>query len=168
MGISPTQFDQMVLDHSSLLTYTGMSLCRDKHFVEDIVQDTWSSAWKSRALYRKNLGPTGAGAWLTRIMKRRVVDHWRKPDFPITVSDQRILEKAYFDEDIFQNEFNTTIQDALNKLPICLRKTFLLVIVDELTHREAANKLGVPLGTVLSRVSRAKRYLYKYLATSKK
>jgi RNA polymerase sigma-70 factor (ECF subfamily) len=55
------------------------------------------------------------------------------------------------------------MQHALDRLPDELRESLLLVVVGELTHQEAADLLGVPLGTVLSRVSRARTRLREYL-----
>ena len=54
------------------------------------------------------------------------------------------------------NDFTDEMQEALSELPPELRESLLLVVVGELTHQETANALGVPLGTVLSRVSRAR------------
>ena len=58
------------------------------------------------------------------------------------------------------------MQRALARLPEELRETLLLVVVGELTHQEAADLQGVPLGTVLSRVSRARGRLREYLLES--
>jgi RNA polymerase sigma-70 factor (ECF subfamily) len=55
------------------------------------------------------------------------------------------------------------MQQALSQLPPELRESLLLVVVGELTHQETADTLGVPLGTVLSRVSRARQRLRKHL-----
>ena len=55
--------------------------------------------------------------------------------------------------------FTDEMQRALAELPMELRESLLLVVVGELTHQETANVLGVPLGTVLSRVSRARERL---------
>jgi adenylosuccinate lyase len=57
----------------------------------------------------------------------------------------------------------TEMQRALALLPGDLRETLLLVVVGELTHQEVADLQGIPLGTVLSRVSRARRRLREYL-----
>jgi RNA polymerase sigma-70 factor (ECF subfamily) len=53
----------------------------------------------------------------------------------------------------------------LDQLPTELRETLLLVVVGELTHQEAADLLEIPLGTVLSRVSRARTRLRDYLGS---
>ncbi len=60
------------------------------------------------------------------------------------------------------NEYTDEMQNALHRLPIELRESLLLVVVAELTHQEAADLLEVPLGTVLSRVSRARQRLREY------
>jgi RNA polymerase sigma-70 factor (ECF subfamily) len=61
------------------------------------------------------------------------------------------------------NDFTDEMQYALSQLPKELRESLLLVVVGELTHQETADVLGVPLGTVLSRVSRARQRLRKQL-----
>ena len=61
--------------------------------------------------------------------------------------------------DPFADELSASMQRALAILPNEIRETLLLVVVGELTHQEAADLLGVPIGTVLSRVSRARTRL---------
>ena len=62
-----------------------------------------------------------------------------------------------------RDELTNEMQRALDRLPPELKETLLLVVVAELTHQEASDLLGVPLGTVLSRVSRARNRLREYL-----
>jgi RNA polymerase sigma-70 factor (ECF subfamily) len=70
---------------------------------------------------------------------------------------------ARAEADPFHDELSTAMQRALDRLPAELRETLLLVVVGELTHQEAADLLGVPLGTVLSRVSRGRSRLREFL-----
>ena len=63
------------------------------------------------------------------------------------------------DPDPFDQDFSDEVQIALNQLPDDLKETLLLVVVGELTHQEAADLLNIPLGTVLSRVSRSRKKL---------
>ena len=66
-------------------------------------------------------------------------------------------------------ELTDEMQHALKSLSDDLRESLLLVVVGELTHQEAADMLGIPLGTVLSRVSRARQRLREtYLAEAKR
>jgi RNA polymerase sigma-70 factor (ECF subfamily) len=68
--------------------------------------------------------------------------------------------------DPLADQYTDEMQRALNQLTPELRECLLLVVVAELTHQEAADVLSVPLGTVLSRVSRARERLRKALLTA--
>jgi RNA polymerase sigma-70 factor (ECF subfamily) len=147
-------------------------LVGDRHEAEDLVQEAFRSAWKSRNLFRggvpggapSTLGPgRGSRAWLASILRRRVADHWRRPRPPVLVADDRRLESELPADDPCRDELTDEMQHALNRLPPELMETLILVVVAELTHQEAAEMLGVPLGTVLSRVSRARSRLREYL-----
>jgi RNA polymerase sigma-70 factor (ECF subfamily) len=72
------------------------------------------------------------------------------------------------DDEAGRDELSDEMQQALGRLPHELRETLLLVVVTELTHQEAADLLGIPLGTVLSRVNRARRWLREYLLAAAK
>jgi len=70
--------------------------------------------------------------------------------------------------DPLAQDYTDEMQFALKQLSPELRESLLLVVVGELTHQQAADTLGVPLGTVLSRVSRARRRLRQhFLALTK-
>ena len=131
-------------------------LIGDAHEAEDLVQETFRSAWKSRSRYESGRGDR---AWLVSILRRRAIDRWRKRPPPTPVSSESSLEIGVAGEDPFAGEFTDEIQAALDRLPEELRETLLLVVVGELTHQEAADLLDIPLGTVLSRVSRARTRL---------
>ena len=69
--------------------------------------------------------------------------------------------------DPLAGDYTDEMQFALSQLPTELRETLLLVVVGELTHQEVADLLAVPLGTVLSRVSRARRRLRDVLIAAR-
>ena len=102
-------------------------------------------------------------AWLAAILRRRVVDRWRRVHRRPTPASETALEIAIDGDDPLAAEFTDEMQLALSRLPQELRETLLLVVVSELTHQETADLLAVPLGTVLSRVSRARKRLREYL-----
>jgi len=161
MGLSTEQFNQMVQEHTPMLMHISLGMVKDKHEAEDRVQEALGSAWKSRDLYNADKG--SEKSWLAKILKRRVVDNWRRPQPPVTTSTGDPMRVECFDLDPSQHEFCTDIREALDRLPDCIRETFLLVAVDELTHQEAADHLGIPIGTALSRVSKARHRLHRQL-----
>lgn len=160
MSISLADFNRMVADHGPTLYRMAYRMVGDQHEAEDLVQETFRSVWKSRRLFRPG---GGERAWLVSIMRRRIADYWRRPRPPTVLAGERNIEIACPADDPSREEFADEIQNALQRLPEELRETLLLVVVAELTHQEAADLLEVPLGTVLSRVSRARHRLREYL-----
>lgn len=163
MALSLTEFNGMVQEHGSALYRLAYRLVGDRHEAEDLVQEAFRSAWKSRQLFRPE---GGHRAWLAAILRRRVADHWRRPRPPTVLSGDRGLEVELAATDPLRDDYTDEMQGALVSLPDDLRETLLLVVVAELTHQEAADLLGVPLGTVLSRVSRARKRLREFLMSS--
>jgi RNA polymerase sigma-70 factor (ECF subfamily) len=96
------------------------------------------------------------------ILRRRVADHWRRREERESTAAE-LPHPPVQPLDPFGDELSAAMQQALGRLPEELRETLLLVVVGELTHQEAADLQGIPLGTVLSRVSRARSRLREYI-----
>ena len=95
-----------------------------------------------------------------------MIDRWRRAGRRLVLVGDGPLEVPVRAVDPTTNDFTDEMQHALSQLPKELRESLLLVVVGELTHQETANALGVPLGTVLSRVSRARQRLRKHLVAT--
>lgn len=162
MPLSAAEFNQLVTEHSSALYRLAFRLVGNHTEAEDIVQETFRSVWKSRQSFQAE---RGTRAWLATILRRRVADSFRKSTLPFTFVEDGEDQFGSAGHDPTEQEFSDEVQHALGKLPEDLRETLLLVVVGELTHQEAADVLGVPLGTVLSRVSRARKRMREYLAS---
>ncbi len=160
MSLSLADFDRLATEHGPSLFRLAYRLVGDRQEAEDIVQETFRSAWKSRQTFQSG---DSERAWLVAILRRRVADYWRRGRPPLALASDSQIETASDPTDPTRNELADEVQQALAQLPDELRETLLLVVVGELTHQEAADALGVPLGTVLSRVSRARRRLREYL-----
>ncbi|MGD0900235.1 MAG: RNA polymerase sigma factor [Thermoguttaceae bacterium] len=160
MALSLPEFNGMVEESGPALYRLAYRLVGDRHEAEDLVQEAFRSAWKSRELFRPE---GGHRAWLAAILRRRVADHWRHRRPKTLAAGEQSLEVALPGDDPCRDELTDEMQTALNRLPDELRETLLLVVVTELTHQEAADLLGIPLGTVLSRVSRARKRLREFL-----
>jgi RNA polymerase sigma-70 factor (ECF subfamily) len=92
-----------------------------------------------------------------------VIDRWRRVGRRLAVATDGAFDVAVDAVDPTADGFTDEMQQALAALPDELRESLLLVVVGELTHQETAIALGVPVGTVLSRVSRARERLRKEL-----
>ncbi len=165
MALTQAEFNALVEDHAPALYRMAYRMIGDRHEAEDMVQEAFRSAWGSRQRYQSGRGDR---AWLAAILRRRVVDRWRKRRPPSVLPGDTPLDVSVEGHDPLANEYTDEMQHALDRLPVELRETLLLVVVADLTHQEAADLLDVPLGTVLSRVSRARQRLREYLLVAAK
>jgi len=163
VALTQAQFQRMVTDHGAALYRMAYRMMGNAHDAEDVVQEAYRSAWKSRARFDANRGER---AWLAAILRRRVIDRWRLRPRPTPLADVGSLHVEAPAVDPLADQYTDEMQRALNQLTPELRECLLLVVVAELTHQEAADVLSVPLGTVLSRVSRARERLRKALLTA--
>lgn len=165
MALTRTDFDVLIDEHAPALYRLAYRLVGTPHDAEDIVQETMRSAWTSRERFEKGRGER---AWLASILRRRVVDRWRRLGRVPSAAGELVLDVPCEAEDPLAQEYSDEMQYALDQLSPELRESLLLVVVGELTHQQTADALGVPLGTVLSRVSRARRRLRQHLLLASK
>lgn len=163
MALTRSDFYDLIEEHAPALYRLAYRLVGTSHDAEDIVQDTMRSAWTSRERFEHGRGQR---AWLASILRRRVVDRWRRSGRVPVAAGELVLDVACEAEDPLALEYTDEMQHALSQLSPELRESLLLVIVGELTHQQTADMLQVPLGTVLSRVSRARRRLRQHLLSA--
>jgi len=122
---------------------------------DDLVQDTLERAWARCALWRAG---SDLRAWLFSIMHNLRVDQLRRPNMPIHSIDEDACEVP---TRATQND-RLEVQDlesALRRLPDEQREVLLLVALEELSYAEVADTLGIPVGTVMSRLARGRERL---------
>ena len=164
MALSRADFVDSIHEHAPALYRIAFRMTGDSHDAEDVVQDTLRSAWKSRASFQHGRGQR---RWLAAILRRRVIDRWRGPGRKLIFLGDGLFNVPTAAIDPTSDELTDEMQRALSRVPPKLRAPLLLVIVSELTYQETADTLGIPLGTVLSRVSRARQRLRQnYLAAT--
>jgi len=164
MSLTLSQFNALVEVHGATLYRVAYRLLGDSHEAEDVVQETFRSAWTGRDRFEPERNSDRA--WLTSILRRRAADYWRKPRPPVVLTGENEVEPPQMDISPDSMEYGDAMQHALDQLSEDLRTALLLVVVGELTHQEAANELNLPLGTILSRVSRARTKLREILGNA--
>ena len=146
--------EQLVASIPRLRRY-ARALMGDRTGADDLVQDTMERGWNKLASWRQG---TDMRAWLFGIMHNLHVDQVRKP----------ALTMVELDDDTPMPSFNAPqtdtldirdMESALKLLPIEQREVLLLVALEEMTYDEVAIALGIPVGTVMSRLSRARERL---------
>ncbi len=144
------------------------------HDAEDAVQETLTKAYRAFGTFKQG---TNVGAWLSRIMLNVIADNMRKQmrePRPISLDeapdDQAPMEIASSDPNpeqmLLNSVLDSELQIALDSISEDLLTPFLLREIQELSYKEIANVLDVPIGTVMSRLSRARAQLLKKLTNS--
>lgn len=131
---------------------------------EDLTQEVYLQAWKSFHRYEPG---TNCRAWLMKILFYRV-SHQRRLWKRIRDRFERPLEI----DPVYVPPVEDSISDAdllaaLGRLTLDARTIVLLVDVEEFSYKEAAEVLGIPAGTVMSRLSRARRQLRAFLTEAR-
>lgn len=139
----------------------AISLCRSTDQSEDLVQDTLLSAWAHRDDFKEG---TNLGAWLTTILRNRFVNIYRKQRLHREVMGSGHFESAITVPNQDGWAISTDLGNALEQLPDHQRQAVLLVGADGMSLAEAAAICDCEVGTVKSRVSRARERLSTLLA----
>lgn len=150
--------------HAAWLTLRLSQRCDDRGLVDETVQDTFVRAWRKAGSWR---GDGEVGAWLWGIAIRRLIDGLRRPrPTPVRELDRR-REATYVaaeDEVLHGMHDDARLGPALDRLSPDLRAAMQACVLDGLSAREAGQLLGVPAGTVKSRMHRARAQLRQELA----
>ncbi len=160
---STAALEELYRRHAAWLTIRLSRRCSDSAVVDEVLQDTFVSVWKGA---RKYQGTGEAGAWIWGIAIRRLVDAFRRqPPASYPLHDLETLGTLESAEDrVLVGIEHGDLAGALGRLSPELRAVVQATVLDGLTTREAAHLLGVPSGTVKTRMMRARRALRKELA----
>ena len=156
-------FDAEALPHLKDLFRTAVRLTGDRARAEDAVQETILQAWKSFERFESG---TNCRAWLYRILFH-CVHHQRRKwlRFPPLKEGEEFLEATLVSAQPVTSELqDADILAALDRIPSDFRAVVLLVDVEEFAYKDASEVLGVPIGTVMSRLSRGRKLLREQLA----
>lgn len=158
-------FEEEVLPHADRLFRLAMWFERNRADAEDVVQETMIQALRS--FHRFQPG-TNCRAWLTTILQRIVSNRRRARRRSIVVSDpdDRIAETVPFVPPVPQELTDELVLTSLRRLPTAFQEVILLCDVEELSYKEAAEALTIPIGTVMSRLHRGRAQLRSELASN--
>lgn len=144
----------------------AISLCHSRELADDLVQSTCERAIAAADTF---VAGTRFDAWLFRILRNLWIDHLRRAR---TAGPQEDLEEARevsTPSGEAASEARMTlleVTEALQKLPEEQREVLVLVCVEELSYRDTAEVLSIPIGTVMSRLARARKNLAELMGIS--
>jgi RNA polymerase sigma-70 factor (ECF subfamily) len=157
-SVSPaTEFENEALPHLNDLFRTAHRLLLDRAKASDAVQEVYLVAWKSFNRYSPG---TDCRAWLFQILFN-VVRHERRKWFKWLTGRTEDVAAVELPapQPVSSTLTDKSILAALDGLPAGFREVLLLVDVEEFSYKEAAQILSVPIGTVMSRLSRGRALL---------
>ncbi len=153
----------MTLNHEHALYRTARALLRNDDDARETVQETFFQAY--RCFDRFEPG-TNIRAWLFSILvnvvrhyRRKYVYRWQ------SIADHSIFEETLRAPQHATNELSDTrILTALNRIPQAYAEVVVLSDVHDYSYREISDRMGIPIGTVMSRLSRGRRLLREKLS----
>jgi RNA polymerase sigma-70 factor (ECF subfamily) len=132
------------------------SLCRDVTAADDLAQDAVARAWASRESFTPG---TNMKAWTFMILRNQFYSDkrrsWRSVALDQEVAERTLVANTNFDSAIALDD----LRQAMMMLPECQREALILIGAGGFSYEEAAEMIGVAIGTVKSRVSRARAEL---------
>ena len=130
------------------------ALVDDRFTADDLVQDTLERAWAKLHLYRRG---TDLRAWLFTVMHNVHVNRVRALRATDTLGDEmpELAQRAPQSDALLVRDLDR----AITRLPEEQRAVLLLVTLEEMSYDQVARTLGIPIGTVMSRLSRAREKL---------
>jgi RNA polymerase sigma-70 factor (ECF subfamily) len=165
-------FASEALSYIDSLYGTALRLTRRNQDAEDLVQDTYLKAFRASRQFERG---TNLKAWLFTIL-HNTFRNMRRSDGrnPVDVSSEtveRATDVAWEEQSpeqlLARATLDADLQQALDALPEAFRQAVWLRDVEEFTYAEIAAMLNVPIGTVMSRISRGRKMLYDRLSRTR-
>ena len=166
------EFEKEALPHLDALYNFGLKLTGQPDEADDLVHETFLRAFRFWDKFEKG---TNSKAWLFRILKNAFINDFRKtsrePDKVDYDDIQNFYENIKSDEvktehaqeDVFSSLLDDEVSDAITKLPEDFRTVIILSDIEGFTYDEIADFVDCPVGTVRSRLHRARKMLYSTL-----
>ena len=164
------EFETGVTPHLDSLFNLALKMTRNRKDAEDLLQDTLLRAFRFFGSFEPG---TNLKAWLFRILKNSFINRYRKGQREPATVDFAKIEETF--ETLFEEAFRRTTRNpeeilvgstlheevatALDELPDEYRMVVILALMEDLSYKEIAQAVGIPLGTVMSRLHRGRRLL---------
>lgn len=156
-------FSELVRYHREGVINVVYRMCGDVHLAEDAAQEAFIRAWQHLPSYQHR---SPFRNWLYRIATNLALDMLRRERDMVDVDEVQLRTRTKGPEDsVDQSERAEMVRTAVLALPSASRAVLVLREYEGLSYKEIANTLGIPIGTVMSRLNYARGCLAKSLAS---
>lgn len=165
-------FETEFLPHIDAMYNFAFRITYDEDTAKDLLQDTYYKSYKFIESFQSG---TNAKAWLFRILKNSFINEFRKKNKEPVKVDYQDVETYYNSDDVnevitsdlrvevLQDMLGDEVSNALNSLAVDFRIVIILCDLEGFTYEEMAKILDIPIGTVRSRLHRARNLLREKL-----
>ncbi len=164
------EFEALALPLFDSLYNFAHWLAQDRHEAEDLVQETYAKALKGFGSFHPG---TNFRAWMFKILRNTFLTSRAGLSYansePLEPGDEeRLMPVAPHTPEtlVITHDLGEALQQAIEGLPVPFREVLLLADVEEMSYQEIAEALSIPMGTVMSRLARARRSVRQALAGS--
>jgi len=155
--VTAKDFELAALPHLNNIFHTAVRLTSNRTEAEDLVQEVYLQAWKSFHSFEPG---TNCRAWLFKILSHKVKHYYRtKLKFKFVDESEKLLDVMVYTPPVPEHLSDEEVLASLEKIPLCYRQAVLLADVEEFSYKEMADILNVPVGTIMSRLSRGRKLL---------
>lgn len=166
------EFEKEAVPHLDAVYNFALRMTGDEDDADDLVQETYLKAFRFFDKFEKG---TNCKAWLFRILKNSFINDYRKTTKEPNKVDYDDVQNFYenikadevetqhYEEDAFANLLDDDVSKAITELPEDFRTVVILSDIEGFTYEEIADFVDIPVGTVRSRLHRARKMLYVQL-----
>lgn len=143
--------------YMGLLYAKAIAMMKNHHDAEDLVQDTILKCMTKEHLFDGK----SPKSWMCKVMHHEMINKYRKKKRTVsltTISTEIIERLAGEEDEPGRNEISDVVQNGLNELNECYR-IVLELLAQDLSYKEIAEKINIPVGTVMSRICRAREQM---------
>jgi RNA polymerase sigma-70 factor (ECF subfamily) len=152
-------FEKTMLPHLDAAYNLARWMTRNNHDAEDVVQEAYLRAFR----YFDSFSGGDGRTWMLTIVRNTCINSYRQEKNSAVVFDERMhspdASRATHEAAVLQESGLSSLRECIAALPIEYRETLVMRELEELPYRSIADVTAVPIGTVMSRLSRARRRL---------
>lgn len=156
-------FGELYIRYKDKLYFFSLYLLKSADESNDIVQEVFTRLWESRSFLRPELS---FSSFLYTMTRNRILNYFRDMDIDAKVKQiiaaEKVTEEETIDSELIYSEYQKIFREAIDKLPPQRKRIFSLSRIENKSHKEIAEELGISVNTVQEHISAALSFIKLY------